>query len=77
MKGQCLLPLANVPLIEYTLEFLARAGVEDVYVFCSARADQIDKYIKYYDSQHACGNPDLSPDNLNGYHRMLGSENYV
>lgn len=45
-KPRCLLPLANVPLIEYTFEFLATAGVEDVYVFCSAHADQIDEYIK-------------------------------
>ena len=45
---QCLLPLANTPLIEYTFEFLALAGVEDVYVFCSAHSDQIDEYIRYF-----------------------------
>ncbi|EGV64095.1 translation initiation factor eIF-2B epsilon subunit, GEF [Yamadazyma tenuis] len=42
---RCLLPLANVPLIEYTLEFLAKAGVNEVYVMCSSHADQIQKYI--------------------------------
>lgn len=43
---RCLLPLANVPLIEYTLEFLANAGVNEVYLMCSAHADQIQEYIE-------------------------------
>ncbi|KAL6453271.1 GCD6 Translation initiation factor eIF-2B subunit epsilon [Candida maltosa Xu316] len=43
---RCLLPLGNVPLIEYTLEFLATAGVNEVYLMCSAHADQIQKYIE-------------------------------
>jgi len=48
MKGpQCLLPLANTPLIDYTLEFLANAGVQDVYVYCGSHADQVEEYIKY------------------------------
>lgn len=45
-KPRCLLPLANVPLIEYTLEFLSRAGVNEVYLMCSSHADQIQKYIE-------------------------------
>ncbi|KAI8617025.1 nucleotide-diphospho-sugar transferase [Chytriomyces sp. MP71] len=45
-KPRCLLPLANVPLIEYTLEFLATAGVQEVYVVCCAHADQIKAYLK-------------------------------
>lgn len=46
VKPRCLLPLANVPLIEYTLEFLARAGVNEVYLMCSSHADQIQQYIE-------------------------------
>lgn len=46
VKPRCLLPLANVPLIEYTLEFLAKAGVNEVYMMCSSHADQIDEYIQ-------------------------------
>lgn len=42
---QCLLPLANTPLIEYTLEFLAHAGVEDIFVYCGAHPDQVEQYI--------------------------------
>ncbi|WPK25839.1 hypothetical protein PUMCH_003172 [Australozyma saopauloensis] len=45
IKPRCLLPLANVPLIEYTLEFLARAEVNEVYLMCTSHADQIQKYI--------------------------------
>ncbi|ODQ78306.1 hypothetical protein BABINDRAFT_162953 [Babjeviella inositovora NRRL Y-12698] len=42
---RCLLPLANVPLIEYTLEFLANAGVNEVYLMCCNHADQVQEYI--------------------------------
>ena len=45
-KPRCLLPLANTPLIEYTLEFLANAGVNEVYLTCSSHASQIDEYIE-------------------------------
>lgn len=46
VKPRCLLPLANVPLIEYTLEFLAKAGVDEVYLMCCSHADQIQAYIE-------------------------------
>lgn len=42
---RCLLPLANTPLIEYTLEFLATAGVHEVYIIGSAHADKIEEYL--------------------------------
>ncbi|KAK9467784.1 nucleotide-diphospho-sugar transferase [Lipomyces arxii] len=42
---RCLLPLCNVPLIEYTFEFLALAGVSEVIVVCCVHADQIRDYI--------------------------------
>ncbi|ANB13411.1 Gcd6p [Sugiyamaella lignohabitans] len=40
------MPLANTPLIEYTLEFLATAGVGEVYVMSCSHADKIEAYIK-------------------------------
>lgn len=43
---RCLLPLANTPLIEYTLEFLAMSGVGDVFIYCGAHTDQVEGYIK-------------------------------
>ncbi|ODV83540.1 hypothetical protein CANARDRAFT_9594 [[Candida] arabinofermentans NRRL YB-2248] len=45
IKPRCLLPLANVPLIEYTLEFLAQSNVSEVYLMCCSHADQIQQYI--------------------------------
>lgn len=45
-RSQCLLPLANTPLIEYTLEFLANAGVQEVYVYCGSHAEQLEDYIQ-------------------------------
>jgi translation initiation factor eIF-2B subunit epsilon len=42
---QCLLPLANIPLIEYTLEFLAMNSVQEVYIYCGAHTDQVEDYI--------------------------------
>jgi translation initiation factor eIF-2B subunit epsilon len=44
-KPRCLLPLANTPLIEYTLEFLAMNGVQEVYIYCGAHTDQVEDYI--------------------------------
>lgn len=42
---RCLLPLANTPLIEYTLEFLATAGVHEIYVVGSAHVEKIEEYL--------------------------------
>lgn len=42
---QCLLPLANTPLIEYTLEFLAMSGVQDIYIYCGAHTDAVEEYL--------------------------------
>ncbi|XP_044715539.1 eIF4-gamma/eIF5/eIF2-epsilon domain-containing protein [Hirsutella rhossiliensis] len=46
-KPRCLLPLANTPLIEYTLEFLAMNGVNEVYIYCGAHTDQVEDYISH------------------------------
>ncbi|KAI9651431.1 MAG: hypothetical protein M1829_003009 [Trizodia sp. TS-e1964] len=44
--NSCLLPLANTPMIEYTLEFLANAGVEQVFLYCGDHADALETYIQ-------------------------------
>ncbi|KAH8725509.1 nucleotide-diphospho-sugar transferase [Phaeosphaeriaceae sp. PMI808] len=44
-RPRCLLPLANTPLIEYTFEFLANAGVEEIFVYCGAHREQVETYI--------------------------------
>ncbi|KAL9105223.1 MAG: hypothetical protein Q9227_009565 [Pyrenula ochraceoflavens] len=44
-RPRCLLPLANVPLIEYTLEYLANAGAQDVFIYAGSHTDQVESYI--------------------------------
>jgi hypothetical protein len=43
---QVLLPLVNIPMLEYTLESLAATGVREILVVCCAHAEQIDAYLK-------------------------------
>jgi len=33
-------------LIDYTLDFLANAGVQEVFLSCRNHADQVEDYIK-------------------------------
>jgi len=40
-----LLPLVNVPMLEYTIEFLAQNGVEELFVFCVWHADMLQTYL--------------------------------
>lgn len=42
---RALLPLINVPLLDYTLHFLLSAGMKKVIIFCCANAEKIEKYI--------------------------------
>ncbi|GAA5905565.1 translation initiation factor eIF2B catalytic subunit epsilon [Sporobolomyces salmoneus] len=41
----CLLPLLNIPLLGWTLESLAAAGVEQVFLFAKDGADEIRQYL--------------------------------
>eukprot|EP01023_Acetabularia_acetabulum_P016719 TRINITY_DN1826_c0_g1_i2.p1 TRINITY_DN1826_c0_g1~~TRINITY_DN1826_c0_g1_i2.p1 ORF type:complete len:677 (-),score=106.37 TRINITY_DN1826_c0_g1_i2:1026-2999(-) len=45
-RPKVLLPLVNVPMIEYSLEWLSGNGVEEVYIFCCAHAQQVVDYIQ-------------------------------
>ena len=38
---KALLPLANAPLIDYSLEWLAASGVDAIIVLCAAHADAV------------------------------------
>lgn len=44
-RPKVLLPLINIPMIDYTLEWLASAGVKEVFVFCCAHAKQVTDYL--------------------------------
>ncbi|KAI9102598.1 nucleotide-diphospho-sugar transferase [Phlyctochytrium arcticum] len=45
-RPRCLMPLLNVPLIEYTLEFLASSGVEEIFILCCAHSELIKTHIR-------------------------------
>ncbi|XP_078618032.1 translation initiation factor eIF2B subunit epsilon-like isoform X2 [Branchiostoma floridae x Branchiostoma japonicum] len=42
---RALMPIANRPLLEYTLQFLVAAGIQEIFVFCCAHANKIVKYL--------------------------------
>ncbi|XP_058206789.1 uncharacterized protein LOC131320191 [Rhododendron vialii] len=44
-RPKVLLPLANIPMIDYTLAWLESAGVEEVFVFCCAHSGQVIDYL--------------------------------
>ncbi|XP_050002384.1 translation initiation factor eIF2B subunit epsilon [Alexandromys fortis] len=44
-QPRVLLPLANVALIDYTLEFLTATGVQETFVFCCWKASQIKEHL--------------------------------
>lgn len=44
-KPRALLPLVNRPLIDYTVEFLAVSGVDEIFVYCCAHADQLKAHL--------------------------------
>lgn len=46
---RALLPLVNRPLIDYTVEFLAVAGVQEIFVFCCAHAEKSRRTWKHRD----------------------------
>ncbi|CAN0532364.1 unnamed protein product, partial [Ectocarpus sp. 8 AP-2014] len=43
---QVLCPLVNVPMIDYTMEFLARNDVKEVFVYCVSHAKQLEEYLQ-------------------------------
>ncbi|XP_044482307.1 translation initiation factor eIF-2B subunit epsilon-like [Mangifera indica] len=45
-RPKVLLPLVNVPMINYTLAWLESAGVEEVIVFCCAHSRQVIDYLE-------------------------------
>ncbi|XP_027348978.1 translation initiation factor eIF-2B subunit epsilon isoform X1 [Abrus precatorius] len=45
-RPKVLLPLVNVPMINYTLTWLESAGVEEVFVFCCSHSKQVINYLE-------------------------------
>ncbi|RWS11581.1 translation initiation factor eIF-2B subunit epsilon-like protein [Dinothrombium tinctorium] len=47
-KPRVLIPLLNVPLIDYSLKSLHSAGFDDVFLFCCSHSQQIKDHIKQW-----------------------------
>ena len=46
-KPRCLLPVCNAPLLDWTFESLALAGVKEIYVVCRSHAEKVKAAIAY------------------------------
>ncbi|KAL0569888.1 translation initiation factor eIF-2B epsilon subunit, GEF [Marasmius crinis-equi] len=44
-KPRCLLPICNAPLLDWTFESLALAGVQEIFVICRSHAEQVKQTI--------------------------------
>ncbi|TIC15326.1 nucleotide-diphospho-sugar transferase [Wallemia mellicola] len=51
-KPRCLLPLVNVPMLAWTLESLAAAGIRHVFLFTCTHADQIKEWLNQSRKSH-------------------------
>lgn len=45
-QPRALLPLVNRPLIDYTVEFLAVAGVQEIFVYCCTHAEAVRAHLE-------------------------------
>ncbi|KAF4522384.1 hypothetical protein B566_EDAN012966 [Ephemera danica] len=43
---QCLLPLANIPIVDYTLAFLSSVGVQETILVCTRNSEEIKEHIR-------------------------------
>ncbi|XP_060690588.1 translation initiation factor eIF-2B subunit epsilon [Hemiscyllium ocellatum] len=64
---RALIPLANVAMIDYSLEFLTATGVQETYIFCCWMAQKIKEHIQK--SKWSCS---TSPNTIH----VMSSESY-
>ncbi|CAG2161273.1 unnamed protein product [Oppiella nova] len=57
-KPRVLLPLVNRPLLEYTLEFLSNAGIDETFIFSCSHWQQIKQFVS--ESQFSSDNSSMS-----------------
>ena len=61
-----LCPLNNVPLLHHTIDFLAGAGVEELYILCSSGADALEEYIYLHASNASTASSSSANDDAAG-----------
>jgi len=78
LTPRALVPLANVPVIDYTIEFLVLNGVEEIFVLCASHAEQLQEHLRGSRWAHSnevhlrvlvaqCENPGDAIRHLNDY----------
>jgi hypothetical protein len=45
IKPKVLVPLVNVPMLMYTIEFLAQNGIEEIFIFCVRHVEMIQQFV--------------------------------
>jgi translation initiation factor eIF-2B subunit epsilon len=43
---QCLLPVVNIPLLDYTIECLDVAKIQEIFIFCQSHHDQVKQHLQ-------------------------------
>ncbi|XVF06549.1 hypothetical protein REPUB_Repub06bG0058700 [Reevesia pubescens] len=70
-RPKVLLPLVNIPMIDYTLEWLESAGVEEVFVFCCAHSKQV---IDYLESSEWSSQPNFSVTTIESHNSISAGD---
>ncbi|XP_016442154.1 uncharacterized protein LOC107767614 [Nicotiana tabacum] len=70
-RPKVLLPLVNAPMIDYTLAWLESAGVEEVFVFCSAHSKQV---VDYLDNSNWFGQPNFSVTTIESHNAISAGD---
>ncbi|KAB1212650.1 putative translation initiation factor eIF-2B subunit epsilon [Morella rubra] len=70
-RPKVLLPLVNVPMLNYTLAWLESAGVEEVIVFCCAHSKQV---IDFLESSEWFSQPNFSVTMIESHHSVSAGD---
>ncbi|KAK8546463.1 hypothetical protein V6N13_067685 [Hibiscus sabdariffa] len=70
-RPKVLLPLVNIPMIDYTLAWLESAGVEEVFVFCCAHSKQV---IDYLESSQWSSQPNFSVTTIESHNSISAGD---
>ncbi|TYG86283.1 hypothetical protein ES288_A13G122100v1 [Gossypium darwinii] len=70
-RPKVLLPLVNIPMINYTLAWLESAGVEEVFVFCCAHSKQV---IDYLESSEWSSQPKFSVTTIESHNSISAGD---
>ncbi|KAJ4715515.1 translation initiation factor eIF-2B subunit epsilon-like [Melia azedarach] len=70
-RPKVLLPLVNIPMINYTLAWLESAGVAEVFVFCCAHSRQV---IDYLENSEWYSQPNFSVKTIESHHSISAGD---